>query len=472
MNDRNLKDKIKWLLDYYSKLNPQKIHEYNKQLEEILDSIRENYLIEALDLLKDNDLFNKYGDKQKKLCSMVIKNLIGFFGLRRTWLPVKDNILKAAIPLLDDDIKILWTLSVLGIHCATEWFSLDYNKETFIKRHSPLSDPEFLDLIRYSSETDFPVLITGETGTGKELFANAIHLLSNRREQPFIPVNLGGLPSTLIESELFGHKEGAFTGAIRNRDGYCKKVGAGTLFLDEIGDMPIDAQVKLLRILNDNKFIPIGGDPSKPLKFEGRVICATNQDIRSLISLHRFREDLYYRISIIELKLPPLRKVLKEMPFEDKDLFFRSYFDNIAYELSFKYSRLMEDTVKKLMNYTYPGNYRELTNIMKRAFRKMRRGKIYEDAIIFSNISASSKLELNETEIDVHSLSYESLKIKIEEIEKNLLGKKIKALIEKHKGILKYAAEESGFGKGKNTITKFNKEAKKYGIDWKDYRQP
>ncbi len=211
-----------------------------------------------------------------------------------------------------------------------------------------------------------PVLITGETGTGKELYAKAIHYLSPCRKKEFLPINCSGIPDSLLESELFGHEKGAFTGANKRKIGLLEKVGDGTLFFDEIADMSMNLQAKLLRVLQDRDFRRIGGTDT--LYFNGRVIAATNRDLRDEIRKGNpnFRRDLFYRLNVLNLKLPSLR----EMPDDKKRIVILMMHERIKAELNFTTSDailLSEDVLDCLMKYDYPGNFRELSNVLTRA---------------------------------------------------------------------------------------------------------
>jgi len=218
------------------------------------------------------------------------------------------------------------------------------------------------------SSKKYPVLITGETGTGKELHAKAIHYLSPCRKDNFLAVNCSGIPDTLLESEMFGYEKGAFTGATQKKPGLFESVGEGTLFLDEIGDMPMPLQAKLLRVLQDGDFRRLGST-SEVIKFNGRIIAATNKDLQEEISKGRFRADLFYRLNVYPLKLRPFR----ELHTEQKENIITQWLPSIIKpQLGFKimekeFKNWPKDVRECLLNYNYPGNYRELTNILLRA---------------------------------------------------------------------------------------------------------
>jgi sigma-54 specific flagellar transcriptional regulator A len=206
-----------------------------------------------------------------------------------------------------------------------------------------------------ASDKECTVLIQGESGTGKEVVAKTIHRLSYRSSMPFIPVNCGSIPSDLVESELFGHEKGSFTGAIASRIGRFESVDQGTLFLDEIGDMPISMQVKMLRVLQEKQFERVGSN--KIIEFKGRLISATHHLLIDLVDQKNFREDLFYRINVLPVYLPPLRDRLQDIPIIVKKILKR---DLINIELS-------EDAIDELMQYSWPGNVRQLINLLERA---------------------------------------------------------------------------------------------------------
>jgi PAS domain S-box-containing protein len=208
--------------------------------------------------------------------------------------------------------------------------------------------------------TDATVLIVGETGTGKELIVSAIHDLSARKERPLVKVNCAALPSSLIESELFGHEKGAFTGALTRKPGRFELANGGTLFLDEIGDLSIDLQAKLLRVLQESEFERIGG--AETIKVDVRVIAATNSDLEELLATGDFREDLYYRLNVFPILMPPLRDRREDIP-----LLVRYFIDRYGAELGKSELTISRKDMDALSAYHWPGNIRELQNIIERA---------------------------------------------------------------------------------------------------------
>jgi two-component system nitrogen regulation response regulator GlnG len=206
------------------------------------------------------------------------------------------------------------------------------------------------------SNTIATVLIQGESGTGKELIAKSLHKNSPRHDMPFIALNMADIPKELVESELFGHEKGSFTGAVDKRIGRFEQANGGTLFLDEIGDMPLDSQTRLLRVLSNKEFYRVGGD--KPIKVDVRIIAATHQNLNNLVSQKNFREDLFYRLNVIKIEVPPLRDRKDDISDLSK-YFLKNYADSLDEDL-----RVISDEAMKLMNkYDWPGNVRQLENV-------------------------------------------------------------------------------------------------------------
>jgi len=214
---------------------------------------------------------------------------------------------------------------------------------------------ELNETIKQVAPTDISILITGESGTGKELVANAIHFYSNRKNKPFITVNCGAIPEGIIESELFGHKKGAFTGAIDDRKGYFEMADGGTIFLDEIGDMPLNTQVKILRVLESGEFMRVGGDKTKTV--DVRVIAATNRNLEKDVLNKNFREDLYFRLKSINLNIPPLRERKS-----DVKILFNFFIETFCKKNNITFKGIDEEAMDYLTNYVWKGNGRELRN--------------------------------------------------------------------------------------------------------------
>jgi len=215
-------------------------------------------------------------------------------------------------------------------------------------------------LVRKVAATDATVLIMGESGTGKELVARMIHAQSPRTERPFIPVNCGAIPAELLESEMFGHERGAFTGAIGQRAGMFQLANGGTIFLDEVGDLPPETQVKLLRVLQEREFERVGSSRTQPVNV--RVIAATNRDLEEAVAGGRFRSDLFFRLNVFPLRVPPLRE-----RSEDIRLLVMFFLAQFAAKLSKRVDSVTDETIERLMTYPWPGNIRELQNVIERA---------------------------------------------------------------------------------------------------------
>lgn len=217
-----------------------------------------------------------------------------------------------------------------------------------------------LDLAKKVAATDVTVLITGESGSGKELIAKTIHRLSDRKDNPFISVNCAAIPETLLESELFGYEKGAFTGANKQHIGKFERASKGSIFLDEIGDLSFGLQAKLLRVLQDKEIERLGG--TKAIKVDLRLISATNKDLHSSIAERTFRDDLFYRIKVFEINVPPLRERKEDIPFL-ADYFLKKYCRSIGKNLK----GVSTAAMRFFINYNWPGNVRELENLMQRA---------------------------------------------------------------------------------------------------------
>lgn len=263
------------------------------------------------------------------------------------------------------DREAISTLIVFRVANETE--STEKTYQTFhgfqgIITQNPLMEDIF-NSIREVANINVPVMIQGESGTGKEMVANAIHNLSSRATQPFVPVNCGALPEGTIESELFGHVKGAFTGAFRDKKGRFELAHKGTIFLDEIGELTQAMQVKLLRVLQNNSFNPVGGE--KVVFVDARIICATNRDLVAMMKRGDFREDLYYRLMVVPVSLPPLREKTVDIPLLVD--YFLNKFANLTGRKVFEISA---PAMSLLMKYYWPGNIRELSNTIQYALIK------------------------------------------------------------------------------------------------------
>jgi len=218
---------------------------------------------------------------------------------------------------------------------------------------------EVFRLIEKVADSDSTIIVYGESGTGKELVSRAIHQNSYRGNKPFVPINCGAIPENLLESELFGHVRGAFTGAMSLKRGKFELADGGTIFLDEIGDMSAELQVKILRVLEEREFDRVGG--SKTIKVDVRIIAATHRDIEEAVEKGTFREDLFYRLNVIPITLPPLRERRSDIA-----LLFSHFLEKFNQKKRKKLEKVSEDALKIIMEYTWPGNVRELKNIVER----------------------------------------------------------------------------------------------------------
>jgi len=255
---------------------------------------------------------------------------------------------------------------------------------------------QLFDILPDVAGTVSTVLIEGESGTGKELFARAIHNLSPRKSKPFIAVNCGSLPDTLLESELFGYKAGAFTDARKDKPGRFHMADKGTIFLDEIADISPAMQVRLLRVLQEKAFEPLGSVESR--KADVRVIAATNRNLMVLVREGKFREDLYYRINVVQLVLPPLRERMEDIP-----LLVDHFIQHLNAVQKKDIKGVTDETLSCLMSYDYPGNIRELANIMERAFI-MCKAELIQPHHLPSPLSSRYTAESGKTALDMSSI--------------------------------------------------------------------
>lgn len=215
--------------------------------------------------------------------------------------------------------------------------------------------------LRLAAQSEVTVFVSGESGTGKELAARAIHALSDRNDHPFIAINCSAIPETLLESELFGHVKGSFTGAVRDKSGMIQTANGGTLFLDEIGDLSPLIQLKLLRVIQEREVRRVGDE--KPEHVDVRLLTATNRDLKSLVEEGQFREDFYYRIHVFEIHLPAIRERREDIP-----LLIEFFLTELSDELGKKVTGIARDALQLMMGYTWPGNVRELRNALEHAF--------------------------------------------------------------------------------------------------------
>lgn len=273
-------------------------------------------------------------------------------------------------PFNPDELVVRLRMVIGNARLAASATAMQSVANKSVRRSTPGVDTQWIGsspamkevraLVERVAPTDSTVLVTGESGTGKEVVARLIHRLSKRSSGPFIPINMGGIPENLIESELFGYEKGAFTGADSRKTGLCELANGGTLFLDEVGDMPLPLQVKLLRMLQEKKIMRLGG--SRQIPIDVRIIAATNKDLEQAVRQGSFREDLFYRLAVIRLRLPPLRDRREDIP-----ILAQLFVDRFTAEMGRPPLTLAEDALEVLNRYSFPGNVRELENAVERA---------------------------------------------------------------------------------------------------------
>ncbi|HSE84059.1 MAG TPA: sigma-54 dependent transcriptional regulator [Thermodesulfobacteriota bacterium] len=300
---------------------------------------------------------------------------------------------------------------------------------------------ETVNIAKKVAGTDVPVFIVGETGTGKEILAQSIHYASPRKLKPFVAINCSAFARELLESEMFGYKAGAFTGATKNKKGLFEEASGGTLFLDEIGEMNTDLQAKLLRVLEFNTFIKPGD--TKPTNVDVRIIAATNRNLEQEIKNGSFRADLYYRISVVKIEMPPLRERKEDIPLLAE--FFIKYYST---KLNRNISGIEPEFMQKLLDYDYPGNVRELKNIIERAII-LTEGSILKVSSLPKEFSISNHIQKISNEVSSEIFS-------LEELEK----RHIQRVLEFTRGNKTKAAELLGIGS-----TTLYRKIQSYGLE-------
>lgn len=297
-----------------------------------------------------------------------------------------------------------------------------FHLENIIGSSSALE--EVMSMVQRCATSNATVIIRGESGTGKELIATALHFASNRKDHPFVKVNCAALPESLLESELFGHVKGAFTGALADRKGKFEEADKGTIFLDEIGEISLTTQSKLLRVLQEKEFERVGSNQT--IKVDVRIITATNRNLEEAVELKELREDLFYRLNVVPIYIPPLRKRR-----EDIISLINHFIDNFSKENNKKIKGITQDAKNILVKYDYPGNIRELENLIERA-------------VVISRDEMISVKDLPVSVTSYHSGEVETSGgielMTLEEAEKRL----IQLALEKHNGVQTRAAKELG----------------------------
>jgi len=267
---------------------------------------------------------------------------------------------------------------------------------------------EIMNIAQRVAKTNASILITGESGTGKEVISEAIHEMSDRSKQNFVKVNLGGISTSLFESEMFGHKKGAFTGAVADREGRFEKANKGSIFLDEIGELPLESQVKLLRVLQEKTYEPLGS--SKTLKSDVRVISATNKDLQAMVMQGTFREDLYYRINLINIHLPSLRERKDDIP-----LLVKHFTKSTCKAYDIDLPLIDKETMHWLSNQPYPGNIRQLKNMVERTILLNMNNK----ELKVKDFQAYTKINPASTRVTLPEVG----KVTLQEMEVNMIQK-------------------------------------------------
>jgi two-component system NtrC family response regulator len=350
--------------------------------------------------------------------------------------PFQNEQLKVTVKKALDNYRLIKENKLLS-----QALSERYKYGNIIGKSKPML--KVYDMIEKVAPSRASVLITGPSGTGKELIAKAIHYGSPRKDRPFVSINCAALAETLLESELFGHERGAFTGAVAMKKGRFELADAGTLFLDEVGEMPAALQVKLLRVLQEMEFERVGG--TKPIKVDVRVISASNRNMRDNVSEGLFREDLFYRLNVIHINVPPLRERLDDIP-----LLVRHFINKYKEDAGKSRLELSPEVWKRLYQYGWPGNVRELENVMERAV-VLSRG----ETIRFEDLPEHLRGAETEFDVDRFVPANVPLQVALEKIEEALIRRALAAC----HNVQAHAAEMLG-------ITKSNIQykMKKYNI--------
>jgi DNA-binding NtrC family response regulator len=328
-----------------------------------------------------------------------------------------------------------------------------YGPANIVGNHPAMQ--KIIQLISQVAGTKATVLIQGESGTGKEIVARAIHYQSDRASKPFVVINCAAIPSNLLESELFGHEKGAFTGAIKTKRGRLELADQGTLFLDEIGEMPKELQVKILRVLEEQKFQRVGG--TENVEVDNRILAATNKDLKQAVEAGSFRDDLYYRLNVITISIPPLRERKEDIPLLI-DYFLKKHRDTFKSRAT----GVKEEALKLLTDYPWPGNVRELENTLVRAMilsaSELIQVEDLPDEMRVEEVQEGMKLPVDREELK--QMKKEAQQKAKEEIEKGFI---IEALRQGGGNVLR-SAERVGMDR-----RQFQNLIRKYGISRKDF---
>jgi two-component system response regulator HupR/HoxA len=367
--------------------------------------------------------------------------------------------LKNAVELFDLHRKNERLAIELKLHPKTLKEAIEVQRQALQKHYSwegIVRSPESImnqtcEVVKQVSPFDVSVLVTGESGTGKELCARALHYNSLRQNEPFVAENCGALPDELLESELFGHKRGAFTGAADDRIGLFESANGGTIFLDEIGDISPAFQIKLLRVLQEKEIRPLGTNKRRPI--DVRIIAATNKDLEEEVRQGRFRQDLYYRLATFTIKLPPLRDRLEDIPYLTAYLL-----EQTMKELGKRVNGITTEAIECLQNYQWPGNVRELQNEIKRMLVLAQNDKL-EANLISPHILRATPEDMRQDMRLVTDGSHGNLKHRIEMLESRIL----KETLVRHRWNKTRAAEELGLSR-----VGLRSKLERYGLEQAD----
>ena len=351
----------------------------NKAMEKITGFSKDELVGQSCAILNCDACFGTRAEGHDKYCALFKE---GHVSRRKCMLRKKDGkplyVNKNAALLKDSDGRVIG-----GVETLTDLTEVVTKEQVIYRLRRELSGEDgfhgilgkssamrqVFDLISSAAQSEAPVIIYGDSGTGKELVASAIHKLGPRRKAPFIKVNCAALSESLLESELFGHVKGAFTGADRTRVGRFEAANGGDIFLDEIGDLPLSTQVKLLRVLQEKEIEKVGDH--RPLSIDVRILAATNKDLNRLMEEGRFREDLYYRIGVIPIYLPPIRERREDIP-----LLIETFINRIRLKTDKPITGMSKEALDLLFHYDWPGNVRELINVIEYSFVLCHEGEI------------------------------------------------------------------------------------------------